>query len=138
MSTPTAPTWLVVAGLLVALLTSAGLASLLTVAATKRKTISEARKAEEDADRADAEARKVISEATLQLMQPLINRAAELEARLRATEDELVQANRTAAELTRSLQEAQVETQGLRNQVDQMSKDLTALQVENERLRGVT
>jgi chromosome segregation ATPase len=129
------PAWLQVVGYLATILASAGLSALLTIRSTNRKTTSEGRKAEQEADRADVEARKMLSEATLQLMQPLVNRAQDLEVRLRTTEQELLQAKRLTEQLTDSLREAQAETLGLRAQVDQMSKELTALHMENERLR---
>ena len=53
--------WAVAIGFLVAIIGSAGISSLLTVKSLNRKTISEAQKADEDADLADASARKVVS-----------------------------------------------------------------------------
>lgn len=127
--------WQIAALIIAALVGGGGIASLFTVKSIAKRTTSEARKFEQDADKADAEARKVLSEATVSLMQPLIVRAGELEKKLHATEVELSSAKRAAEELTRSLEHAQAETQDLRAQVDQMSKDMTALQQENERLR---
>jgi chromosome segregation ATPase len=115
-----------------------GLRLLLTARSTSRKQIAEAKAAEQAAEKSDAEARKVISDATLQLMQPLIARAEQLETRLRSTEDELSAARKVANELTRSLQAAQAETANLRSQVDAMSKDLAAQQDEIHRLRNST
>lgn len=129
--------WQTVAALIVAVGGAAGLSSLITVRATARRTVGEAKRAEQDADKADAEARKVISEATMTLMQPLIDRANTLESKLRHTESELDKAHVAVRDLTLSLQQAQAETTGLRNQVDLMSKELQAQQDEVERLRRV-
>lgn len=130
------PPWLTILGLLVSVLTSAGVGSVLTARATARRTYSEARKAEHEAGRADAEARRWVSEASRELIQPLVTRAQHLEAELRATEQELLEARRLTKQLTGSLRAAQAETVELRVQVDQMSRDMATLHTENERLRA--
>lgn len=111
------PVWAVAIALVIAVLGSAGISSLLTVRSLNRKTLSEARKTAEDADLADANSRKVLSETSVILLEPLVKRAKELEQQL-AT--------------------AQAEVQQLRGQVAAMSKELGELRDENARLRGDT
>lgn len=106
--------WTIAIMLIVAVIGSAGVSSLLTVRAVNRKTISEAQKADEDADLADASARKVVSEASAMLLEPLMRRAKALEEQLTA---------------------AQAEVQELRSQVHQMSKEMGELREENHKLR---
>lgn len=106
--------WTITIVLVVAVLGSAGISSLLTVRAMNRKTMSEAQKADEDADLADASARKIVSEASAILLDPLVKRA-------RALEDQLAA--------------AQAEVQELRGQVHQMSKEINELRDENAGLR---
>lgn len=107
--------WSIVILLIVTVIGSAGLSSLLTVRAVNRKTISEAKQAGEDADLADANSRKVVSEASAILLEPLVRRAKELE---------------------QQLAQAQAEVQELRGQVHQMTKEMGELRDENARLRG--
>lgn len=107
--------WTIVILLVVAVIGSAGISSLLTVKSLNRRTLSEAQKADEDADLADASARKVVSEASAMLLEPLMRRAKALEEQLAA---------------------AQAEVQELRGQVHQMSKELEGQRRENEALRG--
>ena len=130
------PAWLQAVGYILTAVISAGLAALLSVRATNRKTISESHKADQEADKADAEARRVISDAARELIEPLTKRAQDLDHRLRSAEQELLEARRLTETLTDSLREAQAETASLRVQVDEMSKELTALHSENERLRS--
>jgi phage shock protein A len=106
--------WFIAIALIVAVIGSAGLSSLLTVRAVNRKTISEAQKADEDADLADASARKVVSEASAMLLEPLMRRAKALEEQLAI---------------------AQAEVEQLRGQVHQMSKEMGELRDENTVLR---
>lgn len=106
--------WAIAIAVIVALLGTAGLSSILTVRAMNRRTLSEARKAAEDADLADASARKVVAEASAMLLEPLMRRAKALEEQLTA---------------------AQVEVQELRGQVHQMTKEMGVLRDENRNLR---
>jgi phage shock protein A len=106
--------WSIVIMLVVSVLGSAGISSLLTVKSLNRRTLSEAKKAGEDADLADANSRKVVSEASALLIEPLLRRAKALEEQLTA---------------------AQAEVQELRGQVAAMSKEMVALSEENVRLR---
>ncbi len=108
--------WVVVIALVVAVFGSAGVSTLLTVRTVNRKTMSAAKLDEESADKADAEARKLISEAGVVLLQPLMKRARELEQQLAA---------------------AQAELQTLRTQIGGLTKEITELRDENERLRDV-
>lgn len=106
--------WSVVILLVVTVVGSAGISSLLTVKSLNRKTLSEAKKAGEDADLADANSRKVVSEASALLLEPLVRRAKALEEQLAA---------------------AQAEVQQLRGQVSEMSKEIGELRDENAALR---
>lgn len=115
--------WFEVAALVVAaLLGSGGLAALATARAVNRRTLSEAKKAEQDADRADAEARKLVSETMLTLLKPAKDRAD-------ALEQELKESQQMVALL-------RAELQTMRNEVDRMTKEMASLQDENDRLRG--
>jgi uncharacterized protein HemX len=107
--------WTIAIAIIVAIIGSAGISSLLTVRSLNRKTLSEAQKADEDADLADASARKVISEASAMLLEPLMRRAKALEEQLAA---------------------AQSEVRELRDQVHQLTKEMASTQDENSRLRG--
>lgn len=106
--------WAVVIALVVAIVGTAGITSLLTVKAVNRKTLAGARLDEENADKADAEARKVVAEASAFLIDPLTRRA-------KALEQDLATAS---AELT-----------SLRNQMAEMVKELNELREENHQLR---
>lgn len=109
--------WAVVIALVVAVVGTAGITSLLTIKAVNRKTLAEARLNNESADKADAEARRVVVEASVSLIEPLTRRAKALEHDL----------STASAELT-----------SLRNQVSEMAKELSELRDENARLRGST
>jgi uncharacterized coiled-coil DUF342 family protein len=126
------PVWTIIIALVVVCVGSAGISSLLTVRSLNRRTLSEARKAGEDADLADANSRKVVAEASALLLEPLAKRAKDLEKQLEAMEP----LARRARDLERQLATAQAELQQLRGQVSEMSKELTELQEENARLRG--
>lgn len=106
--------WAIAIALIVLMVGSAGISSLLTVKSLNRRTLSEAQKADEDADLADASARKILSEASAILLEPLTRRAKALEDQLAA---------------------AQAEVQELRGQVHQMSKEMGELRDENAALR---
>lgn len=106
--------WAVVIALVVAVLGTAGVTSLLTVRAVNRKTLAGARLDEESATKADAEARKLVSEASAFLIEPLTRRAKALEHELATASAELA---------------------GLRTQMNEMAKELTELRDENNRLR---
>lgn len=108
-------TWAVVISLVVAIVGTAGVTSLLTVRAVNRKTLAGARLDEQNADKADAEARKVVAEASAFLIDPLTRRA-------KALEEELATAS---AELA-----------SLRTQMYEMAKELTQLRDENVKLRS--
>jgi uncharacterized membrane-anchored protein YhcB (DUF1043 family) len=109
--------WAVVIAMVVAIVGTAGITSLLTVKAVNRKTLAGARLDEENADKADAEARKVVAEASAFLIDPLTRRAKVLE---------------------QDLATASAELSALRNQMAEMAKELTALREENAELRGNT
>jgi peptidoglycan hydrolase CwlO-like protein len=108
--------WAVVIGIVIAVFGSAGVSTLLTVRPVNKKTMSAAKLDEESADKADAEARKLISEAGVVLLQPLMKRARELEQQLAA---------------------AQTELAALRSQIGDLTKEVTELRDENDRLRDV-
>lgn len=106
--------WAVAIALVVAVLGTAGVTSLLTVRAVNRKTLAGARLDEESATKADAEARKLVSEASAFLIEPLTKRAKDLELDLATASAELA---------------------SLRSQMNEMAKELTQLRDENTRLR---
>jgi uncharacterized membrane-anchored protein YhcB (DUF1043 family) len=106
--------WAIVIALVVAIVGTAGVTSLLTVRAVNRKTLAGARLDEENADKADAEARKVVAEASAFLIDPLTKRAKALEQELATASAELA---------------------SLRNQMSEMAKELTELRDENQRLK---
>lgn len=107
--------WAVIIALVVAVVGTAGVTSLLTIKAVNRKTLAEARLNNENADKADADARRAVAEASVSLIEPLTRRAKQLE---------------------QELQTAQAELQGLRNSMAEMTKELADLRYENQRLRG--
>ena len=107
--------WAIVISLIVAIVGTAGITSLLTVRAVNRRTMAAAKLDEESADKADAEARKIVAEASAFLMEPLMKRAKALEEQLNT---------------------AQAEVTALRNQISSMTKEVLELRDENSRLRG--
>lgn len=107
--------WSIAIALIVLAVGSSGISVLLTVRSLNRKTLSEAKKNNEDAELADANSRKAVVESTLLLLEPLSRQAKSLDEQLTA---------------------AQAEVRELRNQVAQMAKEMTVLQEENARLRG--
>lgn len=104
--------WAVVIALVVAVVGTAGVTSLFTIKAVNRRTMAGAKLDEESADKADAEARKLVSEASAFLVEPLMRQAKALKEQLDAA----------TAELTE-----------LRNQVSAMSKELHELRGEDPR-----
>lgn len=108
------PLWAVAIALVAAIVGTAGVTSFFTIKSVNRKTIAEARLNNENADKADAEARRAVSEASVSLIEPLTRRA-------KALENELATAS---AELT-----------SLRNQMAEMAKELNELRDENHKLR---
>lgn len=106
--------WAVAIMLVVAVFGSAGVASLLTVRAVNKRTMAAAKLDEETADRADAEARKLVTEAGVILLEPLTRRAEKLEQQLTA---------------------ALADAENLRTKIAEMSKEMTELRDENTRLR---
>jgi len=106
--------WAIAISLVVAVVGSAGVTSVLTIRSVNRKTLAEARMNNESADKADAEARRVVSEASVSLIEPLTKRAKALEQELATASAELA---------------------SLRNQMNEMAKELNELRDENIRLR---
>lgn len=109
------PLWAVVIGLVAAVVGTAGITSFFTIRSVNRKTIAEARLNHENADKADAEARRAVSEASVSLIEPLTRRAKLLEEELSTASSALA---------------------SLRNQMSEMAKELSELREENHRLRS--
>ena len=116
------PLWAVIVALVVAVLGTAGITSLLTVRAVNRKTLASAKLDEESAEKAEAEARKIEAEAR--------------KAAAEASEFLIGPLTRRAKQLEENLAAAIAETADLRRQLGEMSKELTQLRDENQRLRS--
>lgn len=87
------------------------------------------RKFKTEGNVSEATAAETIQKSATALLQPAIERAIQLDAQLKL-------ANGQVFDLTLKLGSAQAEVASLRNQVDQMSKDLVAKTAELERLKG--
>jgi peptidoglycan hydrolase CwlO-like protein len=105
--------WMTIIAVVVSALGSGGLTRLLSV-----KTL--ARKLESEGHMSEAQATKVLTDASVSLLSPLMARLADADKQITA--------------MTESLRNAQAEVAELRGQVTGMSKDLDAAHQEIERL----
>jgi septal ring factor EnvC (AmiA/AmiB activator) len=86
------------------------------------------KKIRSDTRKTDADAAKVLSESAIAFLAPARAEIGELERRLRS-------ANQRVNSLEEALRKSEQEVATLRTQVGQMTKDMTELRDENERLR---
>jgi predicted nucleic acid-binding Zn-ribbon protein len=94
------------------------------------------RKMRSETKKTDLDGAKVLSDTALAFLAPARAEIAELEKRLRSANDR-ANSLQTALESSQArVHQLEAEVQGLRNQVGTMSKEMTAIQDENSRLRG--